>query len=323
MIKAAIIGAGKIAGALAPADGPIVTHAHAIASDPRFRLALTIDAAPGRARVLAEKWQADEWAEDVAALAHRDRLDLVAVCVPDAFHAPLLEQLLDLAQPPRLIVMEKPVCLTPAELSHLRSRCETLKDTAVVVNHSRRFDARFHALADFIASGEFGKLVGVRWAYYGGWRHTGPHVVDTLRLLLRSELSLVAAWKGYEDRAGDPCIESRLTSPGHPGARILIESFPEQAFQLFEAEIRLEKGRVRLLDFGNEILLDEVVVNEAAERELKVTKPFAFAPAPTAMSNLYALAADYLLSGKDEIIHRAGVLDAARTMETLFAVMEF
>lgn len=321
-LTAAIIGAGKIAGALAHADGPVYTHAHALSAHPAFHLALVVDAFTDRARELATKWGGQDWAAEIDALAGRDRLDLVAVCAPDAHHAPLLHRLLELPQPPRLIVMEKPVCLTQGELAALRHRCRDLAGTAVVVNHSRRFDSRFQAIADFIASGEYGRLVGLRWAYYGGWRHTGPHVVDTLRLMLRSELEVAAAWRGYQDRAGDPCLEARLTSPGHPGCRILIESFPEQAFQLFEAELRLEKGRLRLTDFCNDMQLDEVVVNEAQERELKRTHPFPIQAGVSAMSCLYALAADYLLKGDEEIIRRAGLLDAARSMDALFAVAE-
>jgi len=321
-LKAAIIGAGKIAGILADPQGPVYSHAHAIANHPAFELSLVIDAFADKAQALGSKWGGADWTTDLSVLAERERLDLVAVCVPDAHHAQVLHRLLDLPQPPRLIVMEKPLCLTPDELKDLRDRCAGLSATTVVVNHSRRFDDRFQAIAELIASGEYGKLVGLRWAYYGGWRHTGPHVVDTLRLILRSELEPLAAWKGYEDRAGDPCIESRLISPGHPGLRILIESFPEQAFQLFEAELRLEKGRLRLTDFCNDMQLDEVVVNAADERELKLTRPFPAHAEISAMSRLYALAADHLAGLDGEIIRRAGILDAAHTMETLFAVLK-
>jgi len=40
------------------------------------------------------------------------------------------------------------------------------------------------------------------------------------------------------------------------------------------------------------------------------------------MSRLYALAADHLAGLDGEIIRRAGILDAAHTMETLFAVLK-
>jgi hypothetical protein len=81
----------------------------------------------------------------------------------------------------------------------------------------------------------------------------------------------------------------------------------------------LQEGRVRLLDFGNEILVDTVRVNAIGERELKDTRPIVTEAAPTAMQSLYHLCARYLLHGDDEIVARGGAAQAAATMRTLFA----
>jgi predicted dehydrogenase len=320
-LRAAIIGAGKIAGVLAdPASPSVVTHAHALATTAPFSLDLVIDADGERAAAFAQRWGCPHWGTSLADLEQTAPFDLVAVCVPDRLHAGVLEQLAALPHRPRLVVMEKPLCLSPEELRRLEALNADCSGMAVVVNHSRRFDARYDVLAGLIANGGMGDLVGVRWAYYGGWLHTGPHVIDTVRRLLGGTLEVTAAWPGYTDRPGDPCIEARLTCTNRPQARILIESFPEQAFQLFEAEIRLREGRIRLLDFGAEVLKDEVRVNQAGERELRVTVPFEFPPTPTAMAALYAQAAAVLLNGDTSLVQRAGITDAMQTMETVFAV---
>ena len=320
-IRTAIIGAGRIAGAIAtPGDTAIISHAHAIAADSRFWLGWVIDTSLDRARSLAQRWGAPAFAADLQILASADRLDVIVVCTPDVLHAVMLETLLCLPAPPRLVVMEKPLCLTSAELKGLVRVTAEHPEVAVVVNHSRRFDARYHSLACFLAENTLGELVGVRWVYYGGWRHNGPHVIDTIRLLLNGSLEVTDAWQGFTDRPGDPCLEARLRCSAHPQARILIESFPEQAFQLFEAEIRLRLGRIRLLDFGAEILVDEVRANAVGERELRITRPFECPPALPAMAGLYDSVAAFLLHGDKTVLHWAGMTCAAETMRTLFAV---
>src|ERR1700724_4326134 len=162
--------------------------------------------------------------------------------------------------------MEKPFCASPDALAPLESFLPVRRHSAVVVNHVRRLDRRHQAVRDLIANHGLGAVVGVRWVYYGGWLHNGVHVVDTLRMLLGSEIEATATRPGCEDRAGDPCLDGDFRSDAWPLARILVESHPESAFQLFEGEIRLQEGRVRLLDFGNQIMVDRARVNAIGER---------------------------------------------------------
>jgi hypothetical protein len=140
-------------------------------------------------------------------------------------------------------------------------------------------------------------------------------------MLLGGEIEAIAPRPGCEGRAGDPCVDGDFRSDAWPLARILVESHPESAFQLFEGEIRLQEGRVRLLDFGDQILVDTVRVNAIGERELKDTRAIDRAGAPTAMQTLYELCARYLEDGDDEIVARCGATQAAATMRTLFDAM--
>jgi predicted dehydrogenase len=246
-------------------------------------------------------------------------LDLVVVATPDRLHAAHLMNLLSGARPPRLVVVEKPLCVSPDELAALEPMLRARPYTVVVVNHTRRLDAGHQAVRDLIATRELGAVVGVRWVYYGGWLHIGVHVLDTLRMLLGGDIEAIATRTGCEDRAGDPCLDGDFRSDAWPLARILIESHPETAFQLFEGEIRLQEGRVRLLDFGNQILVDTVRVNAIGERELKDTRMLDCAGAPTAMQTLYELCARYLREDDGEIASRCGAVQAVATMRTLFA----
>jgi predicted dehydrogenase len=163
-------------------------------------------------------------------------------------------------------------------------------------------------------------VVGVRWVYYGGWLHNGVHVIDTLRMLLDGEVEPLAVRSGRDDRAGDPCLDGDFRCAAWPQARILIESHPESAFQLFEGEIRMQDGRVRFNDFGSEIMVDSVRVNAIGERELKDPYRIDGDATPTPMQVLYDLAARFLTYGDEEIVASSGLGQAAATMRTLFDV---
>ena len=317
-LRAAILGCGRIAGAVAEPDGRPTTHAQALvaAGDGPFQLAAVSDADADRAKAFAARWKAQVVcaAADLAAAA----LDLVVVATPDTAHAADLMRLLAGPRPPRLVVMEKPLCVSPGELAAIEEALARQSQTTVVVNHSRRFDPTHRAVRELIATRRLGPVVGVRWVYYGGWLHIGVHLVDTLRMLLGDEITADAIRRGCEDRAGDPCLDGDFRSSVWPRARILIESYPEQAFQLFEGEIRMQDGRVRLLDFGNDIVVDTVRTNAIAERELKESQQLDAKAEVTPMQVLYDLAARFLTRGDEEIVARAGLAEAAATMRTLF-----
>jgi predicted dehydrogenase len=317
-LRAAILGCGRIAGAIAPSGGAPTTHAQALVSagDGAFQLVAVSDRDDARAEAFAARWNAQSvWAPAELGAAG---LDLVVVATPDAAHAEDLIRLLAGSRPPRLVVVEKPLCVSADELAAIETALSRHPRTAVVVNHSRRFDPTHWAVRELIAQRRLGPVVGAHWVYYGGWLHNGVHLVDTLRMLLGDGLEAVAVRSGCEDRAGDPCLDGDFRCTAWPQARILVESHPQTAFQLFEGEIRMQEGRVRLLDFGSEILVDSVRVNAIGERELKDSRVISRDGRPTAMATLYELAGRFLTRTDDEIVNRSGVTQAAATMRTLF-----
>ncbi|HLH89449.1 MAG TPA: Gfo/Idh/MocA family oxidoreductase [Xanthobacteraceae bacterium] len=318
-LSAAILGCGRIAGAFADRSARPTTHAQALDAAPPFALVAVSDAEPARAQAFASRWNV----RNVCTKAELGAagLDLVVVATPDRKHAAHLAGLLAGRRPPRIIVMEKPLCASPQELAQLGPLLGAKSDTTVVVNHGRRLDRGHQAVRDLVSARELGVVVGVRWVYYGGWLHNGVHVIDTLRMLLGGEIEPVAPRPGCDGRAGDPCLDGDFRCGAWPDARILVESHPESAFQLFEGEIRLQEGRVRLLDFGNQILVDRVRVNALGERELKDTREIDRTGTPTAMQTLYELCARYLEDGDDTIVSRCGAAQASATMRTMFDAM--
>ncbi|MES2294517.1 MAG: Gfo/Idh/MocA family oxidoreductase [Pseudomonadota bacterium] len=314
-LQVALVGAGRIAGAFAaPGDAPI-THAAAINALPGVTLAAICDPATEARAAFAQRWRVPV---QVASIAELDvSFDIIVVAVPDDLHVKTAIQILHKV-PPRLLLMEKPLCVSQDELAPLAAALAANSKCNLAVNSSRRFDAGHSAVRALLALEELGPLVDIRWVYYGGWLHNGVHVIDTLRMLLDDTLDCHWARLGYPGAAGDPCIEAEFRPRKNPDVRVLIESFPEDAFQLFEAEIRCRDGRVRLLDFGDEILVDRVWVNNKMERELKITTPLPHDNSTPSMLAFYQSATRYLREGDNGLIEKAGFATAAETMRILF-----
>jgi predicted dehydrogenase len=151
-LRAAILGCGRIAGAFAEPGGRPTTHAQALvgAGGAPFELAAVSDADADRASAFATRWNAQVacTASDLAAAG----LDLVVVATPDTAHAADLLRLLAGPRPPRLVVMEKPLCVSPDALAAIEAALARQARTMVVVNHSRRFDPAHRAAGELIAA---------------------------------------------------------------------------------------------------------------------------------------------------------------------------
>jgi predicted dehydrogenase len=117
-----------------------------------------------------------------------------------------------------------------------------------------------------VRQGRLGALLGGRGVYYGGWMHNGIHLVDTLCLLFGPGIEVTAAAPATTGRPGDADLRVTLKADR---AEFFLESFDEAYYQLFEVEIRFAQGRLRFLDFGSQIHVEAVEVNEIGERELK------------------------------------------------------
>ena len=314
-LRVALVGAGRIAGTFAaPGDAP-VTHAAAMHALPGITLVAICDPLAERRAAFAQRWQVPIQVASVAEL--EPSLDIITVAVPDAMHVETVVRILDEC-PPRLLLMEKPLCVRDAELALLEAALEAHPTCRLAVNNSRRFDTGHSAVRASLAREDLGPLVDIRWVYYGGWLHNGVHVIDTLRMLLDDTLDCRWARLGHPGTAGDPCIEAEFRARKNPDVRVLIESFPEDAFQLFEAEIRCRDGRIRLLDFGNEILIDRVQTNAKGERELKDTAPLSRDISNPAMLAFYQSAIRYLRESDNNLMEKAGFTTAAETMRILF-----
>lgn len=265
--KAGIVGCGNIAGLhdRPRLTGPVGSHAQAYHRHPAFQLAAAVDTSADRVGQFQQQWHIPQVFSSLQEMLARERLEVVSLCTPDERHYPQTLEILQAKNRPRVLFIEKPLCLEAQELQEMIELADQT-GVEVLVNHSRRFDRAHRRVSQMVQQGEMGVLLGGRGVYYGGWLHNGIHLVDTLRLLLGPGLQVAAAAPTVTGKPGDPDLAVTL-KVGQ--AELGLEAFEGSYYQLFELELRFTLGRLRFLDFGSQIHVEAVVENDLGERELK------------------------------------------------------
>lgn len=155
-----VIGAGNIAGGYdTPASPQILTHLHAIKSEPRFACAALFDLDTGRAGAMGTVWDVPVAAtlDEVLALS----FDVAVIAVPDPHHATYLEHML--GHDAGLVLCEKPLTQDIAQARDIAARYKAA-GKMLMVNYQRRFEESVHELRERLVSGALGKsLSGAVW----------------------------------------------------------------------------------------------------------------------------------------------------------------
>ncbi|MBI1952745.1 MAG: Gfo/Idh/MocA family oxidoreductase [Candidatus Omnitrophica bacterium] len=263
---AALVGCGRIAGLLDEprSRGPVQTHAQAYHQHPAFKLTAVVDPKASRREALGKRWRVPGRFASLNAFLEKERVDVISLCSPSELHFDQAKQILLAQNPPRVLFMEKPVCLDEADLDRLLD-LERTGRTRILVHHPRRFDPAYQKLARRIRSGVLGPLVEGISTTYGGWMNSGVHLVHTLRLLLPGEPKIANVSTAPGGRAGDDNLHLTLRWEGAP---VSFRTFDERLYQMFECDLRFQRGRVQLLNFGQAIAVWETAVNDWGERIL-------------------------------------------------------
>ncbi|KGF72296.1 hypothetical protein DO97_10840 [Neosynechococcus sphagnicola sy1] len=261
-----IIGCGRIAGILdfPGSPKPITTHAQALDQHPQFQVAAVVDASLERRSQFQQIWQVPRAYGSLSELLAQEQLDVISLCSPNPWHYQQAVEILTASVPPQVLLVEKPVCQRSEELAHLL-QLHRIVPTQLIVNHTRRFDPAHRRAAALLQSGQLGSLVNGRGIYYGGWLNNGVHLIDTLRLLLGQELQVMAVTPSPGGRGTDDNFEVQIQIGE---SVVVLEGFDEQYYQLFELDLRCQLGRVCLQDFGSQIGIAQVAINNLGERVL-------------------------------------------------------
>lgn len=99
---------------------------------------------------------------DYTLLLKQERLDAVAIALPNTLHVEAVE--LSLAAGIKNILLEKPIANTVEEAEHIIKICKDA-DAVLLVGHHRRSSSKYQLLKEIIDSGRIGSIVGVQSNY--------------------------------------------------------------------------------------------------------------------------------------------------------------
>lgn len=313
-----IVGCGCIAGGSAIATEK--THVGAIVGQAGLRLSGVVDTSIERAKCFASLYKTNYYGKLEEAL-EVERPAVVSIATPDETHYEIACKAILSPHKPRVIFLEKPACLHAGEFKMMQDLAKQ-SDTLVLVNHSRRFCEIHDKIRNAIHAGLFGTVTRVNATYYGGWIHNGTHIVDTIVYLTGAGIEWSSIRGIVNSRfPDDACIElSGYLAESE--VQVEIKAIDENLYQIFEFDLWLSRGRIRIEDFGESIKSYICVKNADGESVLhEQDAGFAKAVERTSMENAYKEIADYLagqITPKSGFVHEASLANLGLTMSALF-----
>ena len=219
MIRVGIVGFGM---------GGRVFHAPLISSVEGLELAAVVERTSNKA---AERYPGIATYRSVAEMLADASIGLVVVTTPNASHFEIARQTLEAG---RHVVVDKPVCTTPAEVAQLM-RLAGASHLLLVPFHNRRWDGDFQTVRRVIGEGSLGRLVAFE-SRFDRWRPNlpkdrlwkegvetgggtlldlGSHLVDQVLTLLGKPESVGAEVLRERDGTGsNDAFALRLRYPG-------------------------------------------------------------------------------------------------------------
>ena len=272
MFSCLIVGCGRVAGAL---DSPnmigargLKSHSSCFYSHENINIKGYVDVDLDAAKAMASKYAVSYYSNNVEEALKDVRPSFISVCTPDASHFEVMSKVLLSPFCPRVIFLEKPALTSSTDFSTIAELSKNV-DTTIIVNHSRRFDDNYKALKDIIVNRTYGECIRIDCWYYSGWIHNGVHLVDTLQHIFDDELVLksTGSWNTAVVGSSDINLEG-VFSLKKSGINVFVNCMDESNYQLFELDFKFTKGRVRIENFEERFLVEEVFVNELGEKVL-------------------------------------------------------
>lgn len=328
--KTALIGCGRI-GFLLENDPlrkkPCTHFGGAMSAGIRIDCACDIDA--GRLKKFAEtaRLTRDRLYSDYRQLLDDVNPELVIIATWTESHADIGIKAANSGA--RVIVCEKPVSYSLHKARELLDECKK-NDTALIINHERRYDPRYRAVRKLIQNGKIGEVKTVHASILTGpyqgssspeegggpLLHDGTHLVDIIRYFfgeitaLRGEISRQERKRGYEDRA-----VAWLKTAG--GIDVFLEAGGCRNYFMFELSISGTEGKI-VIGNGYEMLF----INRKS-RFYTGFRDLAEIPFPRVKGMNYFkreyLEAKDILRGKPGNISSSG-LDGYRALEAIHGI---
>jgi len=256
VLSVLIVGCGDIAGGYDERahDGGTRTHAGAYAADGRFEMRACVDPDAERREAFMAYWNVAAGYPDLeSCLTAEGAFDVASICVPTAYHADALAQLL--VADVRLVFAEKPLTDNVDESRRLVAEYAAA-GRPLAVNFLRRWDRRVQQLRAEIRAGDWGAVQAVGGLYAKGLRNCGSHFFDIVQYLIGPMTPVHVLGQVDDGRDDDPTLSVALTLEG--GRPVTLIGADADKFFPFEVDLVMDNGRISLEDLGGKLRLRRV-----------------------------------------------------------------
>ncbi|MFH0974899.1 MAG: Gfo/Idh/MocA family oxidoreductase [Spirochaetota bacterium] len=227
----------------------------------------------------------------------------------------------------RTIICEKPVAANLKDAEALLAECKKRK-VNLIINHERRYDARYHAVKKLLTENRIGEVKTVYASVLsagagsaditlggGPLLHDGTHMIDIIRyffgdiLWVRGEMQKKKP-SGFENRAA-AWLRSKT------GVDIFLEAGGSRKYFVFELQISGTEGKIVIGNGYENLYLNNKSKYYTGFRDL-TEKPFPHIKGMNYFKQEY-LEANNLLSDKKINISSSGY-DGYKALETIHAI---
>lgn len=336
--KVGIIGCGRVASLLEHdklREHPC-THAGAYAAVDKTEIVAGCDINEDRLRRFGKEWGAKALYEDYREMLERQDLDIVSVCTWGDTHPEITIAAAEAGV--KGIICEKPIALSLTEADQM---IETVKrcNTALVINHERRWSSNYHKAKELIEEGVIGKVELINANTLSGgygcvWDsksspviledytlvRDGTHLMDMLTFFA-GEPAWVSGFVEMEPRETGVFVSDVAHGIIHfkSGVIASVESSGGREYFNFELDIQGSRGRILI---GNEALaMWETDVSPRYEGFWELAeRPF---PAPAKQKNIFIGGVEDIIecieTGKESI---SSGNEARMALEMIMALYE-
>ena len=317
MIKISIIGCGKIAGIIR--DKSIQTHADAIKSNKNTKLISCFDIISSKSEKFSKTYSCKK-EKSIEDLLTKTRPDVISLCTPDESHFKIIKQIIAQQVDLKILFVEKPICISRNEYNNILKENKKVK-FKIIINHSRRFDNSHKEIRKLVQQNKFGKIKRCDGFYYGGWLHNAVHIIDSINYFFDKKLEILKIKNLKKSKyKNDLTLDLDIMLAGYKTI-ISLHSFDERFFQILELDLKFERGRIQILDFGRKIVVEKVAQNKIQENiliEQNIKKQSISSP----IENAYNDISNYLIKNNENYITINTIEESNKTMNFMWDVME-
>ena len=322
MIKAAIIGCGRVGGGY---DDPstlrgkeALTHGGAYYLHPRTELVACCDIDEQKVNEFSRKWSVplkflsvDEFFSYVS-----ENIDILTIATPDKEHYSMIKRAVELGVP--VVICEKPISQNIDSCMEIIDICQKGR-TCLTVNMTRQWAENIKGLKGNLESGIIGDLKLVNAFYSGGVVHNGIHLIDMFYMLFGN-------MRAFEIREASYCRDEHDLSVSfdflvNTNVRCVVHGLGFADFDIFEIDIIGTEGRLVISDFTHNISLFKKGKSKIYDSDIELLK-IPYKDSNNFKTTFYNLVDEAVMCMEEEKGFSYKLTDIKRSMETVFVIKE-